>query len=161
MKKIILILIISLFLFGCSKKEEKIIINVYNNEVVSEETKEEKVNEVKEDTINSNASGDMKKEKIEVENSVSNITEEENEPKQNLPIENKENSKQNWYTENKDELKNISKEIIEQDKEVISDAITNIKDWYNQNKDELTEISNEIYYEEKETLTDLYNKFKN
>ena len=57
-------------------------------------------------------------------------------------------------------MKETSKEILEEDK----NKITNIKDkassWYNENKQELVENANEIYYNDKETITNIYNKFK-
>ena len=66
-----------------------------------------------------------------------------------------------WYDKNKDDVKDINKEIIESDKEAITNIIDDTKSWYDENKDELKETSKEIYNNDKETLIDLYNKIKN
>ena len=39
-----------------------------------------------------------------------------------------------WYEENKDELKEISKEILEEDKTTIKNAFDNTKNWYEENQ---------------------------
>jgi hypothetical protein len=66
-----------------------------------------------------------------------------------------------WYNENKDELKDINSEIIENDKNAVNGWIDSAKNWYNENKDEIKDSVKEQYNSDKETIEDLYNKIKN
>lgn len=115
---------------------------------------------------NSTASNKNKEVINEPVNSTKKYLEE---PRENIEgiKENKENKEnvvdttKTWYGENKDELKEISKEIMESDKENIQNVIDTTKTWYGENKEELKEISKEIIENDKDTINDLYNKIKN
>jgi len=170
MKKVLIIISLSLLLFGCGKEQKNITVNIYGNDKVVADVKQ---NETKTDN---NINSDTEKDK-EIENKVdknsSNNTvvtqKEDNSNNYSVPNESTANNnassneteeKKGWYATNKDELKDISKEILEDDVNSLKGLVSGAKDWFNKNKDGLTEAANDIYYSDKEAINNLKDKFK-
>lgn len=154
MKKIILIFIVCIFLCGCAKQEKNTTVNTYENydkdviqEIIKTETREEGTPTKK---IEKNTSESSKTEKVE--SSVKSMVEKT----------------KDWYSENRDELKDISNDILKENKEDLTNMVDSAKEWYIENKEDLVKTQNELYYEEKEakvslkeTATNFLNKLKN
>jgi len=143
MKKNIFILIVCLFCFGCSKIE----INIYEK------------SEEKDTTKYQEKEYDSDKEKIE-ENLIKNNPNTD----ENVDLGKEEstfNNVKDWYSENKEEIKDTNKEIIENDKNTIKEAIDKTKDWYSENKEEIKDTNKEIIEENKNAIKNLYDDVKN
>ena len=72
----------------------------------------------------------------------------------------KKKKKKGWYATNKDELKDISKEILEDDVNSLKGLVSGAKDWFNKNKEGLTDAANDVYYSDKEAINSIKDKFK-
>lgn len=152
------------FCFGCGRDEKNITINIYDNKDSIDQNKEAVQSEEdvgrytyneSTNTFNSvyDNTEDNKKEN-ESQNQISNDT-------INDKVVSSVSDAKNWYNSNKDELKDISNEILQDDINNINNLIDSTKDWYNENKDDLVATANEIYYNDKETISDLFDKIKN
>lgn len=167
MKKFMMVLVVTLFCFGCSKDDKNITINIYESGEQKETIKVEEDLQLEEDiqeVFNEVEQNELKKEENINENLDSGLSAiESNSNVNNNTSEDKSKLEEvkDWYNENKDELSDINKEILENDKNTITSIIGSASSWYNENKDELKQTSEEIYNNEKETLKDLYNKLKN
>lgn len=154
MKKVLLILIICLFCFGCGKN---ITINIYENK--ESDTLDDST--ILDENFSSNPSlrNDNSDNTI---NSVGNDDEVENNNINDSTIKEESAAKENssWYKDHKQELDSISIEIIKEDIDTVQTLFDTTKSWYNDSKDELTASANEIYYNDKETINEIYNKFK-
>ena len=161
MKKIILIFVLCFLCVGCMKNEKNITINIYENKdkEIKEEVKtiEEIITEDKEKII--------KQEQTINEEIVENIPQENISTSQGNTVSNKVkdtyNSAKEWYKQNKDELKSINNDILENDKNTINSWIESGKTLYEENKDFIVDETKKIYYNDKQTIEDLYNKIKN
>ena len=166
MKKIILIFVLCFLCVGCGKSEKNITINIYENKEkdIKEEAKtiEEIITEDKEKIIEQEK---IKQEQTANEGIVENIPQENISTSQGNTVSNKVkdtySSAKEWYNENKDELKSINNDILENDKNTINSWIESGKTLYEENKDLIIDESKKIYYNDKQTIEDLYNKIKN
>lgn len=169
MKKIMLIFTICLLVSGCGKTEKNVTINIYENsdkEVIKEEIKNEdneKTTVVEKQEIIVIKEKDN--EQVSSSNTQSNTNENSNEEsildKVTDKVKDTYNGAKDWYNTNKDELKDINGEIVENDKNTINGWIGKAKNWYEENKNELKNSAEEVYNNDKQTIEDLYNKIKN
>lgn len=156
MKKFLLITFMCLFCFGCGKTEKNITINIYENK--DTEVKENLTDEDKEksniETNFNNTNENIIKEEIEEDTKIEH-------PNEGV-VDNVEsnNKTDNWYSKNKDEIKDISKEIIENDVNNINNLIDSAKNWYNDNKEDLKSASDDVISNDKEIISNLLDKFK-
>lgn len=161
MKKFLIIIFLSFLCLGCGKN---ITINVYENSdsekvQITEENKSNNENSkvVKEITI------------IEKSNNSSNQNNDlDTSTKENSTLKtikdkatDSYNSAKNWYDNNKDELKEINKEIMQDDIDTINSMADKTKTWYSENKDEIKDTAKDKYNEAKSALKDLFGKLKN
>ena len=133
MKKLIIICTCFLLL-GCSNKS--VVINIYDNEKNTKETNS--INEKVEDQTNKNFKLDEIKEKTK--DSLETISE--------------------WYDNNKEKIKDINKEIIEEDKGNIKNLLDRVKKWYKENKDEIKETVEKEINDDKKIIQNFFNKIK-
>ena len=173
MKKILIILFASLLCFGCGKRNN-ITININENEKSNTSQINEEIKENSKDTIKDDLVEDTKKQ----DNTISSDSEK------GLNLDSaKDKAKEtydkvkSWYDENKDELKDINKEILEDDLNTLKEASDKLKDWYedktsedsnsilskvkiwyNNNKDNIKDAAKESLSSDKEVLSDLFNK---
>lgn len=166
MKKILIFIFACILLSGCNKKDKNIVINIYNDnkeEVVYQDIVDDGIEEVK---PNDDSLFDLKKSQnngvlTESETINSNIELEKIVESDNFTQdESKIEKVKNWYNDNKDGLKNISSDIIEEDINSVKNMFGSAKNWYNDNKDELKNSVDEIYNNDKDTLNNLYKKIK-
>ena len=155
MKRILIISLLCLLCFGCANTNKNITVNIYENDsnTVDDKTQDDSQNL-------SNIESELSNQETNLKDSAVNDDENNYSNQNGISSDDQESQSKNWYSENKDELKVISSEILKEDKENITGIINDVKDWYNENKQELTDISNEIYYNDKDAINDLYNKFK-
>ena len=145
-----MILVLCLLCFGCGKTEKNVTINIYHNDEASkiEESTKEKVTE-----INDNSS-------INTDNNTSEVTTNDNENTSSTldslkeKAKDKYNSTKDWYSENKDELKEINNGIIQEDIDTVTGVVDKVKNWYSNNKDDIKDKT-------KDTLSNLLGKLKN
>ena len=157
MKRIILIFIICLLVSGCGKTEKNITINIYENNDKQEVTEEIKKEENKKDIEDENEIvkdnfSELNTESNDKKTTASKITEK---------VKDTYNGAKNWYNANKEELKDINNQIVENDKNTIDTWIDKTTSWYEENSDELKKSSEEIYNNDKKIIEDLYNKIIN
>ena len=176
MKKFLIIACASLMCFGCGKKNN-ITINIYENEG------SEKV-EIKEESKTNDRDTKVIGETVVEENkdnSQNSSTKEESSlDTAKGKVKETYDKIKNWYDENKDELKDINKEILQEDTDTIKDianqaktwydektsedsdsVLAKVKLWYNDNKDNIKDTAKETLNQDKETLSDLFNKKNN
>ena len=156
MKRIILIFVICLLCIGCGKQEKNVTINIYENSDKSEvkeeinktdDTTKENQEQTSNKKTNENQSNEKQNNDIKVEQQT---TQSNNQASAQTNSEstlgkvkdktiNTYNNAKDWYNTNKDELKDINGEIVEEDKNTINDLIDKAKDWYNTNKGSIKE----------------------
>ena len=177
MKKILLIIVMCLLACGCSKHEKNITINIYeNSDTEIKQEQKEIVKDQSEKEISTNNQTTVQEEVSTKSNQSNNINKQQSNPVSENNNDNTEqptlfkvtdkvkdtyNNAKDWYNANKDELKNINSDIIENDKNTINVWIDSGKSWYEENKDALKQGAKEIYENDKQTINDLYNKIKN
>lgn len=164
MKKIIFVFAICLLCIGCSKNEKNITINIYENSDTNEIKDEIKVEESykleDKNTTNPPEESNQIKQTHD-SNSQNNVDEEYTFDKITNKVKDTYNTAKTWYDTNKDEIKDINSDIIENDKNNIDGFIDKTTTWYEENKEELKQESLNIYNNDKQTIEDLYNKIKN
>jgi len=162
MKKNIILLMLIFFLTACAKEEKNIAVNIYKCLDQEDCIKEKKDNEMTDKKVIFNKNQTSKNEKIEYQEQLTPVESfndnSENEENNVYEAEKKELSE--WYNENKDELKETSKEILNEDKKFIAEKVDSVKDWYYENKDDIKQVIKDTYEEEKEKLKDIYKKIK-
>ncbi len=161
MKKLIVLIIFCILCSGCGKENKTIIVNVYDNhDKIDEKTntyEDVSTSEYDEKTVIQENETFIKD--SNVNNSISDsstdiITEE-------IKEESKLNKIKSWYQSNKDDIKDISDDILENDKKTLMNLYDNARSWYDDNKEELNSSVNNVYKGDKSTLKDLYDKFAN
>ena len=165
MKKFVLIFVICL-LCGCAKEEKNITINIYENsdknDVIEEIKEEDDIVETDVDSKNEIKDTEKIEEKVlESNNNLTEIHDESTLNKVTNKVKESYNNSKEWYDDNKDELKDINSQIIENDKQTINGWIDKTTTWYQENKDYLKQETQKIYENDKQTIQDLYNKIKN
>lgn len=156
MKKNVIVFTVLLFCFGCAKEDNNITINIYEN-IDQKETIE-----IQDDTNVGEEVEETTKEEIKYLNTYSVIHDESNASSTNESInKSKLEETKDWYDKNKDELSNINKEILNEDKETIINIIDGVTAWYAENKDELKSASDEIIENDKNTIKDLFGSASN
>lgn len=166
MKKIIMILVITLFCFGCTNEAKNTNINIEENidkkntEII--QTKQQigeelsVKNDVKNDEIVDSNELELyqseKKDEMILNNEETNVENNISQDKSKLQ------QAKDWYAENKDELSQINKEILEEDKNTINSIIDETTSWYEENKEELGSISKEILENDKNTINGIIDK---
>ena len=156
MKKKLIISILCLLCFGCGKTEKNITINIYDNRNSETEVSKEELNEndlQPNETINNyTIVNDASNEKVNTDKQDTTLDK----------IKGKANSTydsaKTWYDNNKDELKATNKEILEDDKETITEFWNKTKTWYDDNKDDIKSTAKEKYSDGKSTIKSIIDK---
>lgn len=147
MKKTFIIILIFLCI-GCKKEEKNIVINIYEN------NNDNKIESAETDTYNNT-------EDILVTSKKENFDESQN-------ISSKIDYVKSWYNENKEELKEKSNEILQNDIDTLKDLYNKANNWYNDNGDEIKEsvssakdyVKNQ-YNSDKNKIIDFWNNIAN
>lgn len=180
MKKFLIVLVLSFLLFGCGKEPKNVTINIYENGKDSKDEQiESKTNNNVDNSISDiNSNNILSEDKVDdtnnsTNNNIVSSNEGSNDNSYSVPNDSSssnntnsnnnqtsEEDKKGWYATNKDELKDISKEILEDDVNSIKGIVSGAKDWFNKNKEGLTDAANDVYYSDKDAINELYNKFK-
>lgn len=149
MKKIILI-IVCILCFGCTKEEKYVTINIYENDTTNNNSEEVSDGLTIEENFN------------DKDNSVNNSKDSSNSETSKV------NQIKDWYNKNKDELKNISTEILKNDVDTLNGLVDDAQSWYDDNKDDIKntvsdwkDAAVEYYDEEKEKITDFFENINN
>lgn len=147
MKKTFIIILIFLCI-GCKKEEKNIVINIYEN------NNDNKIERAETDTYNNT-------EDILVTSKKENFDESQN-------ISSKIDDVKSWYNENKEELKEKSNEILQNDIDTLKDLYNKANNWYDDNGDEIKEsvssakdyVKNQ-YNSDKNKIIDFWNNITN
>lgn len=140
MKKFLVLIFISLLCFGCGKKSD-ITINIYENSSDKSQV-EEKSKDVEKDLQNSS-------------DDSTESTEETTLDSTKKSTKDKYDSAKEWYNDNKDELKEINREIIQDDIDTITNAKDKAKEWYDDNKNSIKQSAQDKYEESKNKIEEL------
>ena len=163
-KKLFILVFIGLLCFGCGKKNN-VTINIYQNsekdEKVIEEKKDKELNDNSSNIDVSSNSEETKEENLDSDNNNTTSSKDSKLDSIKEKAKDKYNTAKSWYDENKEELKEINKDIIQNDIDTVTNATDKVKSWYSDNKDSIKEKAKDKYNTGKEKLKDIFSNSDN